>query len=383
MAVNIPIWPGSASFFPGDTPFGLYDTDITFQNDAENVAVWCAKRMGYPIVDIELQQANFFAAFEEAVTEYGAQVNRFNIRENLLNLKGESTSSNLTHKNITPNLSRIIDLSKTYGSEAGVGGNVEYKSGSIDVVAGQQVYDLQSLWGDVSESSNRIEIKRVFYQSAPALTRFFDPYVGTGYGTSQMLSSFGWGTYSPAVNYLLMPMYDDLLRIQSIEFNDTVRRSHYSFELRNNKLKVFPKPSSGTYKLWFEYIVESDRSNPLGPDNGAGISDSSNVPYNNMEYSFINDPGKQWIRKYTLALAKEMLGIVRSKYGSIPIPNAEVNLDGDTLRTEASVEKETLITQLREELEALSRRNMLERQKEESEFQQDIISRSPLNIYLG
>ena len=180
-----------------------------------------------------------------------------------------------------------------------------------------------------------------------------------------------------------MPMYDDLLRIQSIEFNDTVRRSHYSFELRNNKLKVFPKPSSGTYKLWFEYIVESDRSNPLGPDNGAGISDSSNVPYNNMEYSFINDPGKQWIRKYTLALAKEMLGIVRSKYGSIPIPNAEVNLDGDTLRTEASVEKENLITQLREELEALSRRNMLERQKEESEFQQDIISRSPLNIYLG
>ena len=97
----------------------------------------------------------------------------------------------------------------------------------------------------------------------------------------------------------------------------------------------------------------------------------------------LNDPGKQWIRKYTLALAKEMLGIVRSKYGSIPIPNAEVNLDGDTLRTEASVEKETLITQLREELEALSRRNMLERQKEESEFQQDIISRSPLNIYLG
>ena len=383
MAVNIPIWPGSASFFPGDTPFGLYDTDTTFQNDAENIAVWCAKRLGYPIVDIELEQCNFFAAFEEAVTEYSAQVNRFNIRENLLNVKGESTSSNLTHKNITPNLSRIIDLSKTYGSEAGVGGSVEYKSGSIDVVSGQQVYDLQSLWGSVSESGNRIEIKRVFYKSSPALTRFFDPYVGTGYGTSQMLSSFGWGTYSPAVNYLLMPMYDDLLRIQSIEFNDTVRRSHYSFELRNNKLKVFPKPTGTTYKLWFEYIVESDRSNPLGPDNGAGISDSSNVPYNNMQYCFINDPGKQWIRKYTLALAKEMLGIVRSKYGSIPIPNAEVNLDGDTLRTEASVEKENLITQLREELEALSRRNMLERQKEESEFQQDIISRSPLNIYLG
>lgn len=385
MAVPKPIWPGSSSFFPGDTPFGYYDNDLQFQNDAEKVSAWCAKRLGYPIINVELNAESFYACFEEAVSEYSSQVNQFNIRENLLTLKGSSTGSNATHRNVVPNLSRIIELSQTYGTEGNVGGYVDFKSGSIDVIGGKQVYDLQTLWSDVSESGNRIEVKKVFYQSSPALTRFFDPYVGTGYGTSQMLASFGWGNYSPAVNYLLLPMYDDLLRMQSIEFNDRVRRSHYSFEIKNNKLTIFPKPRNGTsYKMWFHYIVNSDRSNPYGPSGGYGeVSDMSNAPYDNMVYTQINSPGKQWIRKYTLALAKEMLGIVRSKYASIPIPGAEVNLDGDTLRTEASTDKENLITQLREDLEANSRRNMLERQKEESEFQQETMNRIPLSIYLG
>lgn len=383
MAVNIPIWPGSSSFFPGDTPFGHYDADREFQQDAEKVSVWCAKRLGYPIIDIELQPNQFYACFEEAVTEYSAQVNRFNIKENMLTLQGHTTSSNLTHKNVVHNLSTTIDISKTYGSEAGVGGNVRYKSGSIDTVANQQVYDLNTLFADVSESGSRIEVKKVFYKSSPALTRFFDPYVGTGYGTSQMMSGFGWGGFSPAVNYLLMPMYDDLLRIQTIEFNDTVRRSHYSFELRDNQLKIFPVPKS-SYKMWFEYIVESDRSNPFDATGGTGqISDFSNAPYDNMMYCFINDPGKQWIRKYTLALAKEVLGLVRSKYSAIPIPNAEVNLDGDALRTEGQNEQEALIEELRFELDEASRVKALERQSNESDYNNTVLQKIPLNVYLG
>ena len=102
-----------------------------------------------------------------------------------------------------------------------------------------------------------------------------------------------------------------------------------------------------------------------------------------MVYADINDPGKQWIRKYTLALAKELLGNIRSKYGSIPIPGSEVNLDGDTLRSEAASEKENLISQLREDLEAASRRNLLERQKEESEFMNETMNKIPYGIYIG
>ena len=155
--------------------------------------------------------------------------------------------------------------------------------------------------------------------------------------------------------------------------------------MRNNKIRIFPSPTS-TYKLWFEYILKSDRDNPLQTQfSGSSdvVSDFSNVPYDNMQYQYINDVGKQWIRKYGLALSKELLGMIRSKYGSIPVPNAETTLDGDTLRGEASAEKESLITQLRENLEASSRKMMLESDSEEATRLQEKLQKVPLPIYIG
>ena len=382
MATQIPIWSGSSNFSAGQTPFGFYDADAVFVADVDNTATWCAKRLGYPIVDIELQSGSMYAVFEEAITEYSSQVNYFNIKENLLNLQGSTSGSDLTHREITPNFDRTITLAQQYGTEAGVGGDVTYKSGSVTVSsASGQTYDLDALWSNVSESGNSIEIKRVFYEPAPAVTRFFDPYVGTGYGSDQMLQGFGWGNYTPAVNFLMLPMYDDLLRVQAIEFNDQMRKSAYTFELINNQLKVFPTPTDNA-KIWFQYIVENDRKNPLKTNSGS-ITDFSNATYNNMTYAEINHAGKQWIRKYTLELAKELLGSIRSKYGSIPIPGGETNLDGDTLRNEATSEKENLLNQLREDLESVSRRNMLERQKDEAEFMSETLNRIPYPIYIG
>jgi hypothetical protein len=382
MATQIPIWTGTSNFSSGQTPFGFYDGETSFTNDVDNTAAWCAKRLGYPIVDIELQSGSLYAVFEESITEYSSQVNYFNIKENLLNLQGAPSGSNLTHREITPNFDRMITLANQYGTEAGVGGDVTYKTGSITVTPESgQTYNLDNLWANVSESGNNIEIKRVFYEPAPAVTRFFDPYVGTGAGSEQMLQGFGWGQYSPAVNFLMLPMYDDLLRVQAIEFNDEIRKSAYTFELINNELRVFPIPTAEA-KIQFQYIVKNDRKDPLKTNNGS-ITDFSNATYNNMQYTEINHAGKQWIRKYTLALAKELLGSIRSKYGSIPIPGGETNLDGDTLRNEASSEKENLLTQLREDLEATSRRNMLERQKDEAEFMNDTLNRIPYPIYIG
>tara|TARA_R110001632_G_scaffold173113_2_gene292519 strand:- start:26 stop:571 length:546 start_codon:yes stop_codon:yes gene_type:complete len=181
----------------------------------------------------------------------------------------------------------------------------------------------------------------------------------------------------------MMPMYDDLLRVQAIEFNDTIRKSAYSFQLVNDRLKIFPKPSAN-FKMWIEYVKRADRKDALKHGSVANtVTDFSNAGYDNMLYRNINDPGKQWIRKYTLALAKELLGNIRSKYGSIPIPGSETNLDGDTLRSEASVERENLITQLREDLEAASRRNLLERQQEESDFMNQTMNKIPYGIYIG
>ena len=380
-----PIWPGSGSAVSGNTPFGFYDTDSEFQTEAPKFASWCAQRLGYPLMNVELQDSQFYACLEESVSEYSAQINQFNIKDNLLSLQGQSTSSNLTHKRVTPNLGRSVFLSQAYGTEAGVGGLVEVKSGSVDVVSGSQSYDLNALWADVSESGNAIELQRVFYEETPAVQRYFDPYAGTGAGTMNLLDQFGFGNYSPAVTFLMMPVYADMLRLQAIELNDQIRKSAYSFQLRNNKLRIFPRPDS-TYKLHFEYVVRSDRDNALITEHSGSsdvISDFSNVPYDNMKFTSINDVGKQWIRKYGLALTKELLGIVRSKYGAIPIPGAETSLDGDTLRSEASAEKEALVTQLREILEQSSRKALMEADKDESEFLQEKLKKVPYPIYIG
>ena len=379
------IWPGSGSAVSGNTPFGLYDSDTTFQSDAPKFATWASRRLGYPIMAIELQDVQFYTCFEESITEYSAQVNQFNIRENLLSLRGQATGSNVTHKVVTPNLSSNIRIAEQYGTEAGVGGTVDFKSGSITVDSGSQVYDLNSLWATPSESGEAIEIRKVYYEAAPAVHRYFDPYAGTGAGSYNMLDSFGWGGMTPAVQFMMMPIYADLLRIQAIEFNDQVRKSAHTFELRNNKIRIFPNPVS-SYKLWFEYILKGDRDNPLQTQFGQGISrvsDYSNVPYDNMQYQYINDVGKQWVRKYGLALSKELLGMVRSKYGSIPVPNAETTLDGDTLRGEATTEKEALVTELRENLEASSRKLMLEADSEEATRLQEKLQKVPLPIYIG
>ena len=377
------IYPGSSSFFPGQTPFGTYDTDYTFNQDAPKVALWCARRLGYPIQNVELIDDNFYACFEESTSEYSAQINQFNIRNNLGSLIGTPTGTNYSNKNVQGNfLPYLVTLSDSYGTLVGVGGNTDVKKGSIDLVSGQQEYDLNTLFAAVSESGNRIDVTRVFYEATPAINRFFDPYSVSGQGTLNLIDEFGFGSFSPAAQFLLMPMYEDLLRIQAIEFNDQFRKSAHTFNIVNNKLQIFPIPTSNE-KLFFEYMVRSEfvqNSTTVTPD---VISDYSDIKYDFIPYLKINDVGKQWIRKYTLALAKELLGAVREKYSTIPIPGSEVSLDGAALRAEAQTEKDFLIEQLRENLEEVSRKMQFENRNTEAQQTQEMLQKVPLSIYIG
>tara|TARA_A100001391_G_scaffold194271_1_gene170454 strand:- start:783 stop:1928 length:1146 start_codon:yes stop_codon:yes gene_type:complete len=377
-------WSGSAdNVISGSTPFGIYDTDSEYQTDGPKVASWCAKRLGYPIVDVELVDLNFYACFEEAVSEYSAQVNQFNIKNNLTSLQGQPTGSNYTQKKVAGNpLPNLIEISDSYGTYAGVGGKVDVKSGSIDLNSGSQVYDLQALWGDVSESGNRLNITRVFYEATPAINKFFDPYSVSGQGTLNLIDEFGFGSFSPAAQFVLMPIYEDLLRIGAIEFNDQIRKSAFTFNIVNNKLRIFPKPVK-TSKLHFEYIVKSEFDASATSVTDGVVADYSNTGYDFHEYRKINDVGKQWIRKYTLALAKELLGAIREKFSSVPIPGSEVSLDGAALRSEAQTEKDALIDQLRDVLNDLSDKERYTSEADQSDAQQRVISKVPLNIYIG
>lgn len=389
-------WPGSGSaIVTGSTPFGFYDTDTQFIVDAPNAARWAATRLGYPITDIEMVDTNFYACFEEACFEYSAQVNQFNIRNNIGVLQGSNSNVNLTQTNVGGSgLPQMIRLAQGYGTEFGAGGLVDWKKGWVDVKSGQQAYDLQALWGNVSESFDRIEIRRIFHEMPPAAARIYDPFSMTGMSYSNVLNEMGFAGYSPATQFLMTPIFEDLLRMQAIEFNDLVRKSGYSFELVNNKVKIFPIPTYN-YKMYFEYLLVKDRDsqgiyNSGSFYNSSGsfvsssmIGDYSNVPYNNIPYSGINSVGKQWIRKYFLALCKEVLGSIRQKYQTIPIPGAEVTLDGGELRQEAAAEKEQLVTQLRENLEATGRKAQMELREAEAQQLNATLAKVPLGIYIG
>ena len=331
---NIPIWPGSSSFAPGDTPFGWYDNDLEFQVDADKFSVFAARRLGYPIVDIELQNLNFYAALEEAVTIYANELYGFKIRDNYLTLEGaDGASMDIENTVIIPSLGRIIEMSQQYGVEAGTGGNVDWHTGEIQLTESIQDYNLEA-WANENipqYKGHDLEIMRVFYEAPPASIRAFNPYVGGVGGETEIMDTFGWGGYSPAaVNYMLMPINYDLQVIQQIEFNDMIRRANYSFEMHNNHLRIFPIPNGHPKTMFFEYILNSERSSASFVVGGSStITNIYDVPYTNPNYNDINSVGRSWIFEYALALCKEMLGYVRGKYQVVPIPGDNVTLNAN------------------------------------------------------
>jgi hypothetical protein len=381
--MNVPIWNGSSSFTPGDTPFGFYDYDPQFQADADKVSKFCAQRLGYPIQEVELQDINFYTAFEYAVTTYGNELYAFKVRDNLLNIEGLSTDVNLNNAIITPNFANIVRLSQQYGEEAGVGGNITWYSGSIPLTPGVQDYDL-SIWAASQNITGGIEIKNIFYNPPPSVNQLYNPIAYANLGGAPAAGAYGLGYGT--TGYLMVPTSLTIQTVQSIEMQNTVISPNYTFELINNKLRIFPMPDYGNMYsfLSFQYIKLEDRiNNSIQETNGDKATNESNAPYANPIYAQINSIGRQWIFEYTLALSKEMLGYVRGKYSTIPIPGDAVTLNQQDLLTSATETKNALIERLRTYFDQTSNQALLERRAAESAARVQEINYSPTYIYIG
>ena len=379
------IWNGTCIWQKGVTPFGFYDDDPAFQDAAVKFSFFAARRLGWPVMDVELDSGSFFTCLEEAVTEYGNQVYQYKVRENYLAMEGGSTATVANNLIMEPTLQRIVEIAKNYGSEADVGGNIPMNTGFLDLIGGQQEYDLNE-WAEEEKIEGGIEIRKIFYEAPPAILRYFDPYAGSGFGIQSLMDAFDFGAYSPGINFMLMPVSADLLKIQAIEFNDQVRKSTYSFEIHNNKLRIFPIPRQGG-KLRIEYYKLEDKRK-LGALDASSfatplITNVSEVPYQNPVYSKINSIGRQWIYRYALALAREILGYIRGKYTTVPIPDSEATLNQQDLLTDARDEKKMLIDQLRDMLDATSRSKQLEMKSQESEYLEKTLKGVPMLIYIG
>lgn len=295
----------------------------------------------------------------------------------------QSTLKNaLNNRLLSNNLTTITTrIAEDYASEANVGGNFDVKTGSLDMVAGTQDYDMNA-WAAASASlgeNDTIEVRRLFYQQPPAIVRYFDPYAGTGTGIQSLLETFGFGQFSPGINFLLMPIYFDVQKVQAIELNDQIRKADYSFDIKNNKLKIFPIPNRDE-KLFFEYITLTNKDKVVRDERKNVVTDVMNVPYRNPVYSNINTVGRTWVFKYTLAVCREIEAHIRIQFSNMNIQGVGP-LQGSELITDARKEKEDLIVELKEMLNEVSRKGQLERKQQEAQFTRDTLSNVPLLIY--
>jgi hypothetical protein len=377
--MNIPIYPGSSSFYPGNTPFGFYDYDYQFQIDADKVVTFVARRLGYPIMDVELQDLNFYAAFEEAITTYGNELYAFQVRDNLINVIGASTSSNMNHAITTPSMAGVIRISQQYATEAGAGGNLNWYSGSFTTTAGVQDYDF-NLWAVENNVTGGMEIKRIFFQPPPAVNQVYNLSIFSGLGGVPAVGAYG---LFGSTGFLMYPTSLLLQSAQAVEMQNEIALNNYSFELINNRLRIFPIPPYDGGHIWFQYISLEERNNSVIAQAGGSVTNPSNVNFTNPNYTQINSIGRQWIFEYTLALCKEILGYVRGKYTQVPIPNREITLNQSDLITAATAEKIALIERLRGYLDETSRQALLARKQAESDSAMSELGKSPMTIFIG
>lgn len=371
------------------TPFGFFDSDSNFQVEADAMVTFVKRRLGDDILSVELTKKQIWACFEESFLEYGSLVNQYQAKSQLLSLLGMQTGSldEATQKFPRDTLNYVIRLAEPYAVEAGLGGTYNTASGSIQLKQGIQDYDLYTDLVDpgtgvpvVSSSLNpekrKMRVFEIMHFNPSAAYRFFDTTSAINY----LNNEFSFESFTPETVFYVLPVFEDILRGGQMNISNRVRRSNYSYRVTGTKIRIFPAPTAvNPLKLWIRVGFESNPLSPAFSDKSIdGVSNLSNIPYGNFQYSKVNSMARQWVRQYALALCKELLGMIRSKFGSIPIPGAELQLDGSDLKSTAKDEKEKLRTDLKEMLDSMTYNKLIEVKAAEIDNQQKILKSIPV-----
>jgi len=367
------------------TPFGIYDSDSDFQTDANGMVKLVNSKLGGNVLQVEMTNRDVYSCFEEAALEYSGMINSYQAKSMLADIIGSETGSleGKEQKLARMNLSLAKRRAEAYSSEALVGGTKTLHSCSIDIVSGQQNYDLTTLLSASGDTSarQRAEVREIFHFSPTAAYRFFDTTSAVNY----LHNEFSFESFTPETIFYLLPIWEDVLRAQQLEISHRVRRSNYSYNVINNQLKIYPTPTSDTTLYLTYYLIGAnddpfdDSSDPLVD----GISNLSNVPFGNIDYSKINSMGKQWVRRFALACSKEVLGHIRGKAQSIPIPNGDLILNGAELAAQGREEMNMLREELRALLESMTYDRLAEQEAQQAQNLFSQLGKIPMGIYMG
>ena len=360
------------------TPFGFFDADSEFQVEADKMIVFVKRALGDDILSVEISRKQIWMCFEESLLEFGSLVNQYQAKSQLSTLLGYPTGSlssgsiqNMYPRNTLEFLTRQAE---PYSTQAGVGGSYNSMSGSLTLSAGQQDYDiytqLSSSTGNIFSEQpvghkTKLRIKEIFHFSPNAAYRFFSSTSAINY----LNNEFSFESFTPETIFYVLPIFEDILRAGMMDVSQRVRRSNYSYQISGTKIRIFPCPTNtNPGKLFVSLYYAPDPLNPAYTDDSLhGVSNMTNIPYGNIQFSNINSVGRNWVRQFTLALSKELLGLVRSKMKTIPIPNADLQLNGEDLIAQAREDKERLITDIRELFESLTYDKLIELEAQKAE----------------
>lgn len=370
------------------TPFGFFDSDSDFQIEADAMVTFVKRKLGDDVLSVELTKKQIWACFEEAMCEYGSLINQYQIKSQLANLLGFPTGSLEGFEQRFPreNLEFMLRRAEPYAMEAGLGGSYDSVSGSIALVRNQQDYDIYDTLKDSSgnlifssslnTSNSKMKIMEVFHYSPQAAYRFFDTTSAINY----LNNEFSFESFTPETVFYVLPVFEDILRGGQLDLSNRVRRSNYTYKIIGRNIRIFPMPTQDDpLNLFMRVQFSPDPMNPGIPDPAIyGVSNMSNVPFGNLQFSRINSVGRQWVRQYTLALAKELLGLVRNKFSSVPIPGGDLQLNGSELISQGREEKGNLVTKLSEMLDELTYSKMLEDEAGAAESLTNILKKIPI-----
>ncbi len=360
------------------TPYGFFDSDATFQSEADATVTFVKRKLGDDVLSVELTQKQIWACLEEATLEYARYVQELKIVSELVNVLGQPTgSTDLTNKYPLKTLDYLLRLADAYAYVAGVGGSYDAQLGYFNLEYGRQDYNIYTELYDTvqtgslvvdtlpSGSKGRLRVVEVFHFEPLAAQASL---LNASNITNFLATNFNYESYVNSTVFYVLPVFEDVLRRGMLEEAFRVRRSNYGYQIIGSNLRIFPIPTGlgGNGTAGRLYVKVSPPANVFDPafqdDSIYGISGPENVPFSILPYGTITVPGRQWIRQYTLALCKEMLGLIRSKFDTIPIPNADLKLDGTQLRQEGRDDKEKLVTNLKEFLAQLTTQKLMDAQ---------------------
>lgn len=397
-AIILPI-TGNTDNVAAATPLGVYDSSTEFLSGAAAQVAFTYKRLGGDVLDIELTEENVYANFEDAVLEYSYLINIHQSKNILGSALGGTTGSfdhtgeittgptNAQLKYPKLNFEIAFKIGDKFATEAGIGGTQPIYSASIDTVSKQQDYDLQKILEEDAKygsivGNKRVKIREVFYISPRQMWRFYGYYGGL----NVLGDMHTYGQYADDSSFQVIPVWQN--KIQAIQYEDHLytRTSHYSYEVVDNKLRLYPIPDSvSPEKFWFRFTVDNQDIWDDDDDNGQdGINNMNTLPFENIPYENINSIGHQWIRRFALALSKETLGQIRGKFGgNVPIPGENISLNASDLLGQAKAEQDALRDELKTILDEMTYNKLLATDKEMIDNAKAIVTETPLKIFVG